>query len=293
MSIKSTLYNQILEEHKKTGISLLDICIKKGTSQKEIALIFSKQLHIPYINLTEKHINYNLFHLIPFSILRKYRVIPIKKKNNTIFVVTSDPLDVSMIDELKSITGYDIELRITTKRRIEEVLQQIAIQYAVSRTEDEKRTKTGIIISFPVGSLKVKEAEELLADYFKTEKFKIIDIQAGPKNTTIKVVVEKFKYRRGHQTDMKSLYDKLKREEKYFKPDAPTNFTVGFYTEKDGGKGLSIAAKYGSVIGKPGLGKPTVGCSLIISRTQLLALKDAGIKFSPTYDKCFAKRIKE
>ncbi len=102
---------------------------------------------------------------------------------------------------------------------------------------------------------------------------------------------EKLKYSDNYQSDMESLYDKLKMEEKYFKPDAPTNFTVGFYTEGDRAKGLSVAAKYGSVTGKPPL-KTGTGYSLIISRTQLLALKDAGIRFFPTYDKCFANRGK-
>lgn len=85
---------------------------------------------------------------------------------------------------------------------------------------------------------------------------------------------------------MGSLYDKLKMEEKYFKPDAPTNFTVNFYNWEDHVKGLSLSAKYGSITAKPSV-KPAVGCSIIISRTQLLALRDSGLKFFPAYETCF------
>lgn len=99
---------------------------------------------------------------------------------------------------------------------------------------------------------------------------------------------EKFKYFHDYPSDMESLYDKL-REEEIFEPDAPTNFTISFHDWEDYVEGVNLVLKYGSITSKPSI-KPAVGCSIIISRTQLLALKDSGFRFFPTYDKCFIKR---
>lgn len=139
-------------------------------------------------------------------------------------------------------------------------------------------------------SLRRKNFEKYFGKFDSLQKVNLEEYLGGKENG-IEKLLEKFKYSGDFQSNMKSLYDELKKEEKYFEPDAPTNFTVGFYTEGDRAKGLSIAAKYGSVIGKPPI-KPGTGFSLIISRTQLLALKNADIKFFPTYDKCFVIRGK-
>lgn len=103
--------------------------------------------------------------------------------------------------------------------------------------------------------------------------------------------VKKFKKSEGINKDMGSLYEKLKKEDKFFEQGAPTNFTVSFYTKREGAKGLDIALKYGSIVSKPSV-RPGIGCSLIISRTQLLALRDSKVKFFPMYGKCFTKQTK-
>lgn len=82
----------------------------------------SQQDIIPVVNLADREIDSALLSLIPIKVLKKHTVVPINRRGSTITVATSDPANIFAADELKFITGYNIELVVAKKEDIEHLL---------------------------------------------------------------------------------------------------------------------------------------------------------------------------
>jgi len=77
---------------------------------------------IPVVDLASRDIDQDLINLIPVKVLKKHTVVPISRRGQTITVATSDPSNIFAADELKFITGYNIELVVAKKEDIERLL---------------------------------------------------------------------------------------------------------------------------------------------------------------------------
>ncbi|MDJ0842105.1 MAG: type IV-A pilus assembly ATPase PilB [Acidobacteriota bacterium] len=77
---------------------------------------------VPVVDLISREIDRALVNLIPLKILRKHVVVPISRRGSTLTVATSDPTNIFAADELKFITGYNVELVVARKEEIEQVL---------------------------------------------------------------------------------------------------------------------------------------------------------------------------
>lgn len=80
----------------------------------------------PVVSLADREIDHELIHLIPYKVLRKHHVIPISRRGSTITVATADGTNIFAADELKFITGYNVELVVARYDEIETMLEQLA-----------------------------------------------------------------------------------------------------------------------------------------------------------------------
>ncbi len=104
---------------KQKGLSLDKALIAQGLiSEKDLMVLLIKELHIPSINLTKYKIDPSLQKIIPEKIARQYRIVPISRLGNTITIALSDPLNIFAIDDLKSVTGKDIDAIMSTDSEI-------------------------------------------------------------------------------------------------------------------------------------------------------------------------------
>ena len=86
--------------------------------------MFKRVVNIPYIDLSAITVPKEILALVPENIARKYQVVPVEKKDNTLIVAMIDPEDVETIELLKKRVGLKIEPRITTSADINHVLDQ-------------------------------------------------------------------------------------------------------------------------------------------------------------------------
>jgi len=99
-----------LEKQKNSNESLEKVIIKLGfASLKEVAEIISKEWGITFIDLNETEIDPELARSIPEHLAQRYRVIPIAQENNKLLLAMADPFNVIAIDDVRLITGFDIE----------------------------------------------------------------------------------------------------------------------------------------------------------------------------------------
>jgi len=101
------------------GISIEKALIeKKLINEQDLLMLLVRELNIPFINLKNYKIDPALQEIIPERIARQYSIVPLSLLENTLTVALADPLNVFAIDDLKNITGKDVDLVMSTSVEI-------------------------------------------------------------------------------------------------------------------------------------------------------------------------------
>ncbi|MCX5712559.1 MAG: ATPase, T2SS/T4P/T4SS family, partial [Candidatus Omnitrophica bacterium] len=89
--------------------------------------LLSKQLYIPTLHLTKYKFDKDVTGLVPERIARQYKMIPISRMGNTLTVAMSDPLNIFALDDLKVLTGCNIDSVLCGE---DEILRAIDAEYS-------------------------------------------------------------------------------------------------------------------------------------------------------------------
>ena len=107
--LKAGLVDSFKQEALGLNMSLVSYLLsKKIISQKDVAMAYSKDLSIPYVDqITEAMTDASLLGKIQFHFLRQNNIIPVII-DDKIVIVCADPYKVQPIDELKLILGRQV-----------------------------------------------------------------------------------------------------------------------------------------------------------------------------------------
>ncbi|MDP9192601.1 MAG: type IV-A pilus assembly ATPase PilB [Acidobacteriota bacterium] len=101
---------EALRVQKETGGKLGETLIKLGfVSEEDITECLSQQFGVPSINLQHFEIDSGVIKLIPGDVARKYNILPVNKTGATITIAMADPTNVFAMDDIKFMTGYNVE----------------------------------------------------------------------------------------------------------------------------------------------------------------------------------------
>jgi type IV pilus assembly protein PilB len=101
---------EALRVQKETGGKLGETLIKlKFVSEEDITECLSQQFGVPSINLQHFEIDSSVIKLIPGDVARKYNILPVNKTGATITIAMADPTNVFAMDDIKFMTGYNVE----------------------------------------------------------------------------------------------------------------------------------------------------------------------------------------
>ena len=123
--VTSERLNEALDIQKKKGGKLSDILVESGfVDRKDLMVILSEELGIPPINLARYKIDPSVIKLIPRKLAQHYQIIPISKMGSSLTVAMADPLNIFAIDEIKSLTGFQIGILIATDKDIQTAIDE-------------------------------------------------------------------------------------------------------------------------------------------------------------------------
>ena len=123
--VTSQNLNEALSIQKKKGGKLSDILVASGfVDRKDLMVVLSEELGIPPINLARYKVDPSVIKLIPRKLAQHYQVIPISKMGNLLTVAMADPLNIFATDEIKSLTGFQIGILITTDKDIQTAIDE-------------------------------------------------------------------------------------------------------------------------------------------------------------------------
>ena len=126
---------QAQEEQSRTGQNLNAALAKLGfVSDQDITNFLSQQYRVPTIQLDEYEIDADILKLVQREQCERHKVIPVSRAGSSLIVAMADPTNLHAIDDLKFLTGYNIEPVIASENAI---LAAIERNYSVGPSYDE------------------------------------------------------------------------------------------------------------------------------------------------------------
>jgi type IV pilus assembly protein PilB len=113
------------DEQKKAGGRIGYHLTKLGfIEESELTNFLSKQYGVPSINLKEFDIDGEVVKLVPKEVAEKHQCIPVNRAGASLILAMSDPSNIYAIDDIKFLTGYNIEVVVASEQAIKESLEK-------------------------------------------------------------------------------------------------------------------------------------------------------------------------
>ena len=133
--ISLTQLRHAQDEQQKSGQNLGYTLSKLGyVSDDEITNFLSQQYRVPTVNLDEYEVDAEILKLVPKEPCERHKVIPVSRTGNALIVAMADPTNLNAIDDLKFLTGYNIEPVIASESAIHAAIEKY---YNVGPSYDE------------------------------------------------------------------------------------------------------------------------------------------------------------
>ncbi|MEE9292161.1 MAG: type IV-A pilus assembly ATPase PilB [Acidobacteriota bacterium] len=116
---------EALEFQKTNGGKLGYNLVKLGfVKEEDITRVLSQQYGVPAINLGKVEIDDGVIKLIPSEVAQKYLIMPVSRTGATLTIAMVDPTNVFAMDDIKFMTGYNVEPVVASELAIKEAIDR-------------------------------------------------------------------------------------------------------------------------------------------------------------------------
>ena len=120
--------DRALEEHRNTPKSLGRVLIDLGyIRERDLVRALAEQVGLEFVDLTEYRIDPVLTSLLPEALSRRYRALPIGERDGKLLVAMSDPANVYALDDIRTMTGRDVQPVVATANDVEQAIQKFSV----------------------------------------------------------------------------------------------------------------------------------------------------------------------
>ena len=114
-----------LTYQRQNGGKLGANLVKLGYIQDdEITALLSKQYGVPSISLDQFEIDPAVIKLVPAETARKYQIVPLSRSGATLTIAMTDPTNVFAMDDVKFMTGYNVEPVVASETGVSESIEK-------------------------------------------------------------------------------------------------------------------------------------------------------------------------
>jgi type IV pilus assembly protein PilB len=104
---------------KREGGRIGTNLVKLGyITEEKLVTFLSKQWGVPAINLADYQIDQSVLKLVPYEVARKYLIMPVARVGATLTIAMVDPSNVFVIDDIKFMTGFNVEVVVSGESSI-------------------------------------------------------------------------------------------------------------------------------------------------------------------------------
>ncbi|QUV81240.1 type IV-A pilus assembly ATPase PilB [Chloracidobacterium sp. D] len=146
---------EALDYQRAHGGRLGSILVSLGMVQDEaITAVLSRQYGVPAVNLDLFDVDPNAVRLLPEETARKYMVMPLARNGSTMTLAMVDPANVFAIDDIKFMTGLNIDQVVVSELSLERALARYyAPEKGLVLAEKMSEFSAGLNDQFSLSSL--------------------------------------------------------------------------------------------------------------------------------------------
>ena len=110
---------EAVREQRSSGRRVGSILVDLGyVGDEEITALLSRQYGVPSIDLSQFDIDPGITLIIPPETARKYQVVPLSRAGATLTIAMTDPTNVFAVDDIKFMTGYNVETVVASEAAV-------------------------------------------------------------------------------------------------------------------------------------------------------------------------------
>jgi type IV pilus assembly protein PilB len=119
---------EALTLQRREGGRLGTNLVKLGhITEEKLVTFLSRQYGVPSVNLSDFKVDTSVLKLVPVDIAGKYLIMPVARVGAALTIAMADPSNVFAIDDVKFMTGYNVEVVVSSESSI---LDAISRHYA-------------------------------------------------------------------------------------------------------------------------------------------------------------------
>jgi type IV pilus assembly protein PilB len=149
---------EALNHQKMSGGKLGKAFVSLGfVKDEQITTLLSRQYGVPSINLDHFEVDPAIIKIIPAETARKYQVLPLSRSGATLTIAMADPTNVFAMDDIKFMTGYNVEPVVASESALEDSIEKY---YGSTRSLELRRDTAPAGGGFSGGGANLKEVME-------------------------------------------------------------------------------------------------------------------------------------
>src|SRR5262249_2012773 len=116
---------EAIADQKMNGRKLGKAFVSLGyVRDEEITSLLSRQYGVPSINLDHFEVDPAIIKIIPSETSRKYQILPLSRSGATLTIAMADPTNVFAMDDIKFMTGYNVEPVVASETSLEDAIEK-------------------------------------------------------------------------------------------------------------------------------------------------------------------------
>ena len=108
---------------KSLGRTLIDMSL---VGEAALVKALATQIGLPFMDLADFQIDLTAASLVPHSLAKRYTALPIAFEEETLIVAMSDPGNVFAVDDIRTLTGRDIRIVVSTRTDIADAIERVS-----------------------------------------------------------------------------------------------------------------------------------------------------------------------
>ena len=117
--------DQAQAEQTATGKRLGRILIDMGlVKEQDLVAALASQIGLRFVDLSDETVDATASALLPEQVARKYRALPIGYEDEKLLVAMADPANLFALDDIRTITGMDVQPVVATAADIEAAIRK-------------------------------------------------------------------------------------------------------------------------------------------------------------------------
>ena len=126
---------QAQDEQRRSGQNLGYTLSKLGyISDDDITSFLSSQYRLPAIDLDNYDVDAEVIRMVSREVCEKHKILPVSRSGSSLIVAMADPTNLHAIDDIKFLTGYNVEPVVASETAIHQAIERY---YNVGPNYDE------------------------------------------------------------------------------------------------------------------------------------------------------------